>query len=514
MKIELANFRSLSPASEISIKPLTILVGRNSSGKSTFARFLPLLRQSIEARSRVPILWFGEYVDFGTISEVATKLTTQKPQFSIEFSPTTLFRRRATRRGHPRKREHISQIRFRMTLCDKDGETRISGFSVCLNNVDTLDVTINENNNIQQLVANGIDMTEYIHAETSIDVTKIVPLITAPHIRVPDLQAPFENKYTEKITYEIRETLKKRLHGQFKNVTLNELARKIKYVDQIHFINELSDRGKDYESWKEMVRNFQNGQDQVAFQTLHALSLIREIPDILIGIEDEISRTFSNVGYIAPSRSTGYRYHRIRELQVEELDPYGENLAMFLQSLSENDKENFSEWARQHLGYAVHPRIIPGHVSVMLREDASTHEYNITDMGFGLSQVLPVAVQLWAYKERARRRPRDHFLVVEQPELHLHPAYQGNLANLLVGAYSLANSRAGAGSLSLVVETHSQDLIAKLGGLVRNGTINHDDIGIYVFDKPGPDEPTEVFSSGFDEDGDLQNWPFGFFSAW
>lgn len=48
----------------IELKPITILVGRNSSGKSSFLRAFPLLKQSLIARSSAPILWFGELVDF------------------------------------------------------------------------------------------------------------------------------------------------------------------------------------------------------------------------------------------------------------------------------------------------------------------------------------------------------------------------------------------------------------------------------------------------------------------
>ncbi|MEP4038724.1 AAA family ATPase [Pseudophaeobacter sp.] len=59
------NIRRLESVSPIEVRPITILVGRNSAGKSTFLRSLPLIRQSLETRSSAPILWFGDSVDFG-----------------------------------------------------------------------------------------------------------------------------------------------------------------------------------------------------------------------------------------------------------------------------------------------------------------------------------------------------------------------------------------------------------------------------------------------------------------
>ncbi|MFN9361538.1 MAG: AAA family ATPase, partial [Pseudanabaena sp.] len=63
--VRIEGLRSLTDTGFIDIKPLTILVGENSSGKSTFLRFFPLLRQSLEANTAGPILWSG-FVDFGT----------------------------------------------------------------------------------------------------------------------------------------------------------------------------------------------------------------------------------------------------------------------------------------------------------------------------------------------------------------------------------------------------------------------------------------------------------------
>ena len=67
------NLRRLKKTPPIEIRPITILVGRNSAGKSTYLRSMPLIRQSIETRSSAPILWWGDYVDFGDFSTAVSE---------------------------------------------------------------------------------------------------------------------------------------------------------------------------------------------------------------------------------------------------------------------------------------------------------------------------------------------------------------------------------------------------------------------------------------------------------
>lgn len=80
--IRIKNFRSLRDTGEIALKPITLLLGRNSSGKSTFLRTIPLWKQSLESRSVNPILWYGDYVDFGSVSSAVNR---DQPDEPIEF---------------------------------------------------------------------------------------------------------------------------------------------------------------------------------------------------------------------------------------------------------------------------------------------------------------------------------------------------------------------------------------------------------------------------------------------
>ena len=85
--IRLKNLRSLKDTGDIELKPITILVGKNSVGKSTFLRTFPLLRQSCEKETRAPILWYGNLVDFGDFGTALNKKTKSIDENDyIEFS--------------------------------------------------------------------------------------------------------------------------------------------------------------------------------------------------------------------------------------------------------------------------------------------------------------------------------------------------------------------------------------------------------------------------------------------
>ncbi len=141
---------------------------------------------------------------------------------------------------------------------------------------------------------------------------------------------------------------------------------------------------------------------------------------------------------------------------------------------------------------------------------------NVADMGFGISQVLPIAAQLWASSSRYFSGPVGHSaptIVIEQPELHLHPAFQANLADVFAGVVkSTRTSFVKDSPPTLVIETHSQQIVNRLGQLIEEGKLASEDVSIVLFE-PNPDVPgtAKVRTATFDTDGVLQNWPFGFF---
>ena len=125
--------------------------------------------------------------------------------------------------------------------------------------------------------------------------------------------------------------------------------------------------------------------------------------------------------------------------------------------------------------------------------DVATRRHRATNVGFGLSYVLPVVLALLS--------PRGSLCLIENPEAHLHPRGQTRLAELAV--------RAATAGVQVFVETHSDHFMDGVRIAVRDGLIAPTDTAIHYFERDGG--RTVVSSPTVDADGRLSRWPSGFF---
>ena len=68
--LQVKNFRLIEDSGVVQLKPITAFLGKNSCGKSSFVRLLPLLKQTLESNVDEPFLWYGDYVDFGDYNNI------------------------------------------------------------------------------------------------------------------------------------------------------------------------------------------------------------------------------------------------------------------------------------------------------------------------------------------------------------------------------------------------------------------------------------------------------------
>ena len=251
---------------------------------------------------------------------------------------------------------------------------------------------------------------------------------------------------------------------------------------------------------------------------IFAIKRLARVFAVLDVLEDELTSFFLSVGYLEPVRAAGERFYRKQELQVSEIAPNGSNFPMFLASLTAEDLSRFSDWVDNLFGYGVRVKRTGGHISIELY--SGTQSVNVTDTGYGVSQILPVLGMIW-WAQRQRylrrttptRRPAVFTLAIEQPELHLHPEHQARLADAFVAGIRLGGQeRREHSETRLVVETHSESLINRLGELVEMGKVDAADIQIVIFSAQDDlASPTQVRLSSFDKTGALIDWPYGFF---
>ena len=123
-----------------------------------------------------------------------------------------------------------------------------------------------------------------------------------------------------------------------------------------------------------------------------------------------------------------------------------------------------------------------------------TDMVNIADVGFGVSQVLPILVALIAAEQ-------GRLVYIEQPELHLHPRAQVALARVLADA-----AKRG---VRIVAETHSSLLLLGVQTLVAEGDLSPELVKLHWFSR-NKDGITEVTSAELDEVGAYGDWPEDF----
>jgi predicted ATPase len=138
---------------------------------------------------------------------------------------------------------------------------------------------------------------------------------------------------------------------------------------------------------------------------------------------------------------------------------------------------------------------------VLVRTHPGGHDVRLTDVGFGVSQVLPALVQ-------AFYAPAGSTVWMEQPEIHLHPSAQANLADVFISAiksYEGGQRR----DMQLIVETHSEHFLTRLQRHVAEGEIEASDVAVYFVKRDSATAQIEALRLNMF--GDIENWPTNFF---
>ena len=116
--------------------------------------------------------------------------------------------------------------------------------------------------------------------------------------------------------------------------------------------------------------------------------------------------------------------------------------------------------------------------------------------GFGITQVLPIIVA-------ALTATQGNILIIENPEVHLHPAGQAKMGQFLA---EVAHS-----GVQVIIETHSDHVLNGIRRSVKSGHILPDEVFIHFFRPRFQDGAPQVISPTLDSSGNIDAWPDGFF---
>jgi hypothetical protein len=233
----------------------------------------------------------------------------------------------------------------------------------------------------------------------------------------------------------------------------------------------------------------------------------QDLTTILLRTASAVRMNFGIVRYLGPFRDRPIRFYRLPAGMPTTVGQSGDNTAAILASDMARNKgillRQVNSGLRESLpGWNIEVIERGGMYTVALRSlDDDTLLINLADTGAGVAQALPIFVQ------RAldiTNPPRSPVLeIVEQPELHLHPAAHATLADVYLAAARNTNVR-------FLIETHSETLLLRLRRRIAEGTVDPSTVAVYFVESVNGVADARPITIG--GDGNIDYWPDGIFS--
>ena len=231
--------------------------------------------------------------------------------------------------------------------------------------------------------------------------------------------------------------------------------------------------------------------------------------DLLRPLSSAFENLFSHVHYLGPTRVNPLRSYIWEGSHPEHPGQWGDRAidallsarARNLKTLHEAEKvpieQRVSYWLQEMgLAYSFSLDWIGEKTyEVRIQKTSSSPPVTLSDMGYGLTQFLPVLVLCYYALEGST-------LILEQPGIHLHPKVQSQLADLLI---EVVNER----NLQILVESHSEHFLNRLQRRIAEEDITPDKTALYFCRN---DEGVSTIERlKMDEFGNIANWPENFF---
>lgn len=428
------NFMGFEDSGWLELRPITLLFGRNSSGKSALIRALLLLRQSLESVPGGDALVFvrDDGLDLGDYSELVLDHDTSKPMsfwFRIRFSRrddddylqraldgTNYFTVSNSIPVEERPVEQILTVRliFGQSV---QGVTELEGVDIYASNGDLIlradkrhtDTSSNSGGSLWTVATDFFD----------------------PSAQEPDSPFPGLWQHVEFFTQK----------GFLPGVRLEQ-----------NIFKEIEEDTSSENAASALGDNFQN------------------IWIILGGMRRAISLFLEQLDYLGPLRSAPQRFYYVAGQDVGSLER-GKNFVRNLTKADLPSIEDINHWLKvagtpyrlQLQSLDERKRLYALRLLERTENKPGELSVNIREVGFGITQMLPIIAQAVLAK------PGDT-LIVEQPELHLHPRAQTELGNLFI-----AIAQKG---VRCFVETHSEHLLLRLQKQIAKTTAGHPNAAI------------------------------------
>ena len=420
--------------------PITLFFGANSSGKSSIGQFLMLLKQTVESQDRKAVLFPGgknAAVQLGSFQEMVFD---RNKSNAIEF-------------------EYHWSLSDRLDLFDQLSGDRYS----------VSDLQFRAEVGMSSPEEQSVSVNFFNYSLFNQDTQTMAVSMTRKTDSKPNKKPEFK---IESETYDLKRGLGRvwypgppvRFYGFPDEV--------VAYHQNAEFVQEL------------------NLSQEKLFRSVSYLGPMRTKADRLYtwsGIEPE------SVGYIGENTVPAMLAAKSRKISMgykQKNFPFEQVIAQKLKDMGLIEDFQVRSIAKDRQNY-----------EVKVKTKGSTGLVDLPDVGFGVSQVLPVLVECFY-------APANSIILMEQPEIHLHPRAQSLLADVLIDAIN-ARENGKDRNIQLVIETHSEHFLRRLQRRIAEKKLTRDKVSAYFADVS--QTPAALDELKLDMFGNISNWPENFF---
>jgi len=434
-KLGFRNFKAWEQFGPEPFAPLTVLFGANSSGKSSVAQMLLMLKQTAESPDRKMVLNTGSAktaVDVGNFYEMVFEHD-EKRKIGVDLTWSL-----------PKS----------LTLTDSYGQTAYSAEEIRFE----AEVGLVGHGN-----APGVESFIYTFGDADNDG------FAAGMRRSDKVSAP----------YELTQDNYKFVRNQGRKWPITEPVKCYGFPDEV----------VNYYQNADVVKAL-NLSFEKLFQEVFYLGPLRER---FVRQYTWTGETPEHVGWKGESAVVSILAARERSFnrgKGSPRKPFAEVIAFWLQQMGLIESFEVKPVAPKRREY-----------EVLVKTPGARKMVNITDVGFGISQFLPVLVQCFY-------APPGSVIVIEQPEIHLHPAAQAWLADLFIEVIrSWGDGRRR--NVQLIIESHSEHFLRRLQRRIAEKAFSRDEVAAYFF-RPS-ESGAKLEALDVDIFGNIRNWPEKFF---
>lgn len=520
----IANFKGFSGTHEMPFGKLTLIFGPNSAGKSSIIHSLALMKQSMEGNSnRVSsLVTRGDTVDLGTFETLIHQHDSGKTLeigCDLELSD-------AIKSNEVKKKHFRYIVSF---LSQKSGGRNI------ITNISSIkleQITSTQNEHANRCI---LDRSAHKLKEFGNDVVvfKIRDRESAEFLLnlIEHLEPPFGgNSPINQVAGELV-----KLSNQAARTLWEENFSKRRNRKKSGVLHKY---GTDNVGDLQRLQFFARGP--LLPESIYLLDDGAELPSPEVYatmtknanlIENlfreaamEFRAKFRAVSYLGPLRQYPERYYAVTGAEKNTVGPRGENTPHTMHRLEDKIINPLNLWLeRFDIEYKISTEYfgnpyIGDLLTLKLKNEKSNLSLSVLDVGFGVSQLLPILVEGLVAKRKT--------ICVEQPEIHLHPKLQAKLAEffcitsgLIVeknGKKQKSAKKTSDDNVQWIVETHSEVILRKIQHLVKQQKASGNTIAqglikiLYVRSVEGVGNVVDELR--IDENGDLiDKWPIGFF---